>query len=156
MSRTEFTVETFYPHTIPAWMLADHYEENAPMKEQLKLAPDWSRYMEAQRRGEFLFLACRDAQTKDLVGYMAMFLHPHPHYRDTKVAVDDVHYLMPQYRGLGAGKAMIEIAENCAKERGATMFSMRCKAAQDHGAIFKKLGYELTDLVYIKDLTHEK
>lgn len=135
----------------PAWMLHDHYVENAPLKDTLKLDPDWSRYFEAQEKGEFLWVTARQAGS--IVGYMAVFLHPHPHYKGTIVAVDDVHYLMPVHRGNGNGKALIAFAEKAAFERGARVFSMRTKAEQSHGPLFEKLGYRLVDLVYVKELT---
>lgn len=133
-------------------MLADHYAENAPMKDVLKLKPDWAFYMEEQKFGRFLFITAR-ARTGEIVGYTALLLRRHPHYADTIVAVDDVHYLMPAYRGQGYGKHLIAFSETAARERGARLFSMRCKADQDHGFIFESLGYRLTDLVYIKELT---
>jgi GNAT superfamily N-acetyltransferase len=153
--RPEITlaVETLTPSTIPAWMLADHYAENAMFKDALKLAPDWDTYIKAQSKGEFIFVSAREVDgPKEIVGYVALFLRPHPHYRQTIVAVDDVHYLMPAYRGAGLGKIMLAFAEGAAKERGATIFSMRTKAGQDHGYIFTDMGYVLTDLVYVKDL----
>lgn len=134
-------------------MLADHYAEIAPMKQRFKLEPDWQEYLDEQRDGRLLFITARSAG--ELVGYMGVFLRPHLHYRKTIVAVDDLHYLMPMYRGLGFGKHLIEFGETAARARGATVFSMRCKAEHNHGAIFEKLGYQLSDLVFIKDLTHE-
>jgi GNAT superfamily N-acetyltransferase len=147
-----FAVEQLHPDLIPFQLFQDHYAEiAAPKNSFVKPAPDWSRYLEAQEKGEFIAIIARD-QGK-VVGYMSIFLQPHQHYIATVMAVDDMHYLMPSYRGRGAGKQMIEFAEQAAVERGATVFSMRCKAAQDHGHIFKSLGYELSDLVYLKELT---
>jgi GNAT superfamily N-acetyltransferase len=85
-------------------------------------------------------------------------MKPHLHYSATQVAINDVHFLRREYRGLGAGKAMIAFAEGAARAAGAKLFSMRCKAApeKDHGHIFTGMGYTLTDLVYVKDLTHEQ
>jgi GNAT superfamily N-acetyltransferase len=155
MDDIRFAVEQLSQNLIPGWMLLDHYDENAPIKRVFKQDLDWSKYMEAQDKGEFFLVTARIGLGK-MVGYMAMFLQPHLHYKQTKVARDDAHYLMPEYRGQGAGKAMIAFAEKMAAERGASVFSMRCKAAQSHGHIFESLGYKLTDLVYLKELNHEE
>jgi GNAT superfamily N-acetyltransferase len=166
MDDIRFAVEQLHPNLIPQWLLLDHYDENAPIKRVFKQDLDWSRYMQAQDKDEFFLVTARIGlpQLKvesaglvgKLVGYMAMFLQPHLHYRQTKVACDDAHYLMPEYRGQGAGKAMIAFAEKVAAERGASVFSMRCKAEQSHAHIFESLGYKLTDLVFLKELSHEE
>jgi GNAT superfamily N-acetyltransferase len=69
------------------------------------------------------------------------------------MATDDLHYLMPAYRNLGAGKAMLQIAEKVAIERGAVFIHLRCKAAHNHGYIFEGMGYVLTDFLYVKEIT---
>jgi GNAT superfamily N-acetyltransferase len=150
MDNIVFAVEDLTADLIPSWMLEDHYNENAPLKRTLQQDMDWTEYLDAQSDGEFFLVTARLGDR--LVGYMAVFIHPHLHYRATIVAVDDAHYLMPEFRGQGAGKKMIDFAEQTAKARGATVFSMRCKAAQSHGHIFESLGYKLTDLVYLKDI----
>jgi GNAT superfamily N-acetyltransferase len=155
MDDIRFAVEQLSQNLIPQWLLLDHYDENAPIKRVFKQDLDWARYMEAQDKGEFFLVTARIGIGK-LVGYMAIFLQAHLHYKQSKVALDDAHYLMPEYRGQGAGKKMIEFAEKTATERGATVFSMRCKADQSHGYIFEALGYKLTDLVFLKELTHEE
>jgi GNAT superfamily N-acetyltransferase len=155
MDDIRFAVEQLSQNLIPGWMLLDHYDENAPIKRVFKQELDWTRYMQAQDKGEFFLVTARIGLGR-MVGYMAMFLQPHLHYKQTKVACDDAHYLMPEYRGQGAGKAMIAFAEKTAAERGATVFSMRCKAEQSHAHIFESLGYKLTDLVFLKELSHEE
>jgi GNAT superfamily N-acetyltransferase len=155
MDDIRFAVEQLSQNLIPGWMMLDHYEENAPIKRVFKQDLDWTRYMQAQDKGEFFLVTARIGLGR-MVGYMAMFLQPHLHYKQTKVACDDAHYLMPEYRGQGAGKAMIAFAEKMAAERGATVFSMRCKAEQSHAHIFESLGYKLTDLVFLKELSHEE
>jgi GNAT superfamily N-acetyltransferase len=150
MDKIVFAVEELTPDLIPTEMMLDHYEENAPFKHTLRMDMDWTEYLDAQDDDEFFLITARlDGK---LVGYMGIFVHPHLHYRETMVAVDDAHYLMPGFRGQGAGKAMIDFAEKTAAARGATVFSMRCKVAQNHGHIFESLGYKLTDLVYLKDI----
>lgn len=152
MTEVTYQVEPLTPDRIPVWMLSDHYKENNKF-DALKLKPDWDYYISEQKAGRFFFVSAR-ARTGELVGYMAMFLRRHPHYADAKIAIDDVHYLMPAYRNLGYGVAMISFAESIAREAGATVFSLRCKNDEPHGGIFEALGYKLTDLVYVKDIRH--
>jgi GNAT superfamily N-acetyltransferase len=150
-----FDVERFSRYAIPIDILEAHYEELAPFKHLNRLKPDWGAYATMQERGELLFVTARKkTRPSHLVGYMIMVVRPHLHYQDVLVAVDDIHYLMPNFRGAGWGKKMIAFAEAEAAKMGAKIFSTRCKAKSDHGHIFESMGYELTDLVYIKDLTN--
>lgn len=66
---------------------------------------------------------------------------------------------MPRFRGLGVGKDLIAFSESVAAMCGAQMFVLREKydmgvERERHAHIFKSLGYELTDLVYTKDISN--
>lgn len=130
-----------------------HYDEVARLKAVLGRPDiDLEKYRELQRKGELALIGayCGDA----MVGYVFVVLSQHPHYKSVKVAVDDMHYLSPEYRQGMTGKTMLEVAEARARTMGAKVFTMRCKAGSGHGILFERMGYELTDLVYVKDLTH--
>lgn len=147
------------PRDLPADILQAHYDEIAEFKDVLQLDPNWREYDELNRRNQLiLVLACDPDKRGAVIGYAILIVKPHLHYRDTLVAINDVHFLRREYRGLGAGKAMIEFAEGCARAAGAKLFSMRCKAdpIKSHGHLFEGMGYKLADLVYVKDLTHER
>jgi GNAT superfamily N-acetyltransferase len=154
-SHLTISVEPLEHGKIPAWMFFDHYTEVGSNKDVQKLKPDWKFYFQEYKAGRLICVVARN-EVWDVVGYMSMFIRQHPHYSDCKVAFDDAHYLMPAYRGKGNGAAMIAFAEKAAREAGAVLFSMRCKADQPHGEIFEKLGYKLTDLVYLKDIRDAK
>jgi GNAT superfamily N-acetyltransferase len=144
------------PRDLPTALLKEHYDEIAEFKNVLQLDPDWREYDALSRSGQLItVLACSEGHA---VGYMILIVKPHLHYRNATVAIDDVHFLRREFRGIGAGKAMVAFAEKSARDAGATLFSMRCKADPDkeHGRLFEGMGYTLTDLVYVKDLTHEQ
>lgn len=125
------------------------------MKGVLALEPDWAEYQRLQEKGQLIFVAARSKRGR-VAGYAIIVLRPHMHYAGAKVAYDDAHYLAPKYRSQGWGKKMIQYAEKVALAAGAKVFSMRTKAGEhNHGHIFESMGYQLTDLVYLKDLTNE-
>jgi GNAT superfamily N-acetyltransferase len=146
-----FTLEPLRRGLFSPAILKFHYDESCPAKHLLRLEPDWDFYDQATERGETVCVTARD-HLGTLVGYIVMILRRHPHYADTILAVDDLHFLLPEFRGRGAGKLMLAFAEEKAREAGARVFSMRCKADSNHGFIFESMGYKLTDLVYIKEL----
>jgi len=114
---------------------------------------DIKKYERLQKEGRLIFVVARDHE-RVMVGYVFVVLKQHPHYKTVTVAVDDMHFLCPHYRKGLNGKKMLQFAEAEAAKRGAKVFTMRCKADHDHGKIFESMGYELTDLVYVKDLTN--
>lgn len=149
-------VEVLTEHLIPDILMQAHYDESASFKSARSLAPNWPIYVKLQAANELIFVTVRKRSKSgwlDMLGYMAVVLRADMHACETIVAVDDVHFLLPEYRNLGLGKRMIAFAECAAAERGAKLFSMRCKAAANHGYIFEDLGYTLTDFVYVKELT---
>lgn len=148
-----FRVEPVIPGQMPGWLVGDHFNEVGTLKDITQRPNiDYKRYIEAQKRGEFLLVVARDGEN-NMVGYVALFVQPHPHYAHIKAAVDDAHYLIPRYRGMRLGKAMIEFAYRAAANMGAKIFVGRCKASSNHGKIYEEMGFELSDLVYVRDLT---
>lgn len=137
-------------------MMGDHYNEIAVQKQVFKRPdPDWPFYMAEAKAGRLVLITAREKDTHLLVGYVVLLLKRHPHYQSIVVAENDLHYLNSIWRGMGNGKAMIQKAEEAAAKRGAKLFIMRTRHRKsEHGYIFEGLGYELTDLVYTKELTH--
>lgn len=146
-------MELFTKDSIPAPLLQAHHAEVGVLKDVLALEPDWSEYERLQEKGQLIFVTARSKRGR-VAGYALIVLRPHLHYAGTNVAYDDAHYLAPKYRSQGWGKKLIQYTERVAGAAGAKVFSMRTKAASNHGHIFDSMGYRLTDLVYLKDLTN--
>lgn len=147
-------MEFFNKDSIPVPLLEAHHAEVGVMKGVLALEPDWSEYERLQEKGQLIFVAARSKRGR-VAGYAIIVLRPHLHYAGAKVAYDDAHYLAPKYRSQGWGKKLIQYAERIAAAAGAKVFSMRTKSGEhNHGHIFEAMGYKLTDLVYLKDLTN--
>ena len=150
----EFGVEHFSKDSIPRELLEAHHAEVGVLKDVLALEPDWSEYEILQHKGQLIFVTARSRRDR-VAGYALIVLRPHLHYAGAKVAYDDAHYLAPKYRSQGWGKKLIQYAEKVALAAGAKVFSMRTKAgSSNHGHIFESMGYQLTDLVYLKDLSN--
>lgn len=131
-----------------------HYTEIATQKDVLNQPePDWGMYVAQEEAGNLILVVARDP-FGIIQGYCVLLLQQHPHYASVRVASDDLHYLEPRYRGVGTGKDMLYFAEKCAREAGASMMKLRLKAEKrpEDGKIFESMGYELTDLVYTKDI----
>lgn len=88
----------------------------------------------------FLFVAIVEDET---IGFISGELREgspafHP---KTWASVDDV-YVVPDYRSLGVGRALLENVEGWARERGASGISLQVAAANERGRKFyEKLGF---------------
>lgn len=145
-----FQVETF------AAMLPEgralfprHYEELALDKEKVPLAVDEERYLWIENQGGLH--VCTVRADGALVGYFICTLLPHLHYKDAgPMAYTDVYYIAPEHRRGGAGFRLIRCVERTLKMRGVTKIYLSHKRHQDHSALFLKLGYRATDIMYTK------
>jgi GNAT superfamily N-acetyltransferase len=88
----------------------------------------------------FLFVAVLEGET---IGFISGELRegsPTFHPR-TWASVDDV-YVVPEYRSLGVGRALLENVESWARERNASGISLQVAAANGRGRKFyKTLGF---------------
>jgi len=133
-------------------LLRAHWQEIAMFQDLQILDPDFEKYNEAEKKGALIIATVRDAETMQLVGYHVTFIVTMLHYRGVLGAMDDIHYLKPEYRLGWTAVRLIKFAEREARRRGAHLSIARAKAKSDHGALYKRLGYDLSDEVFLKRL----
>jgi len=125
-----------------------HYEELAMNQDAIKLDLDASRYEELEEKGALHIATVRD--NGELVGYFVSFLMPHLHYASAgTMAYTDMYWLKPRYR-TGYGAKLLLYVEHCWRQLGCTKAYLSCKVKQDHTAMFKLLGFELSDFFFVK------
>src|ERR1700689_2416429 len=90
-------------------MLERHYQEIAQFKSVQKLDPDWEAYYRDERQGRLWVMTARSAGA--LVGYIVMFLTHDRHYRKMLRAVEDLHFILPEYRKGMVGYRMLAKAK---------------------------------------------
>ena len=129
-----------------------HYDEIAPYPDLFKLKPDLEAYRNMEKAGALVIITARNDGI--LVGYFLMIVRAHPHYCDVVVALEDMKFVHPNYRGI-TGLRMIKYAEEVARELGCKVIVQRSKAKSEHGAMYRRLGYDLLDEVYMKRLDRE-
>jgi len=131
-------------------LLNAHWREVAQYPEVQVLDPDWQIYEQMERSGKLWVLTARDGGR--LVGYIVMMLSRHLHYRSLTIAIDDIHFIHPDYRKGLTGYRMIRTTVKAMQALGVRMCTFRTKAAKDHGQLFRRLGFEPNDIVYAKIL----
>jgi hypothetical protein len=138
------TLATSRDEALP--LLERHYEEIAQFKSVQKLDPDWDAYEALQRAGKLWVMTARDNGV--LVGYIVMIVTTDMHYRKLLRAVEDIHFILPEYRKGLTGYKMLARTVQAMRERGVGTVTFRTKANANHGVLFERLGGVLHDLVY--------
>lgn len=129
-------------------LLRSHWDEVCHDKAFLTLNPNYEVYRKLEDAGATALATVRVDDR--LVGYLLFILDHHLHYKHIKTAIEDLHYLHPDYRsGSGwAGFRLLKFGVDMVKARGATFITLRTKVRDNHGALFERMGFRATDVVY--------
>jgi GNAT superfamily N-acetyltransferase len=142
------TAPALWPEIMP--LLIAHKDEisNYP---DIALDPDVEAYHEIEARG---CLRCYTARLAGaLVGYAIFFVRHNLHYKASLQAVQDVLFVMKEYRHGRVGLGLIQYATEQLRAEGVQVEYQHLKMkTPDTIALFHKLGYEDVDLIVAKRL----
>lgn len=145
-----FAVESFVA-CIPEikTLITAHYEELALNRDKVPLDPRWDVYEELEKSDKLLFIALRN-DDKKLIGYSIGLIEYELHYKTTLGYNMDILYVDPEYRGHGAGNALITFLEAALKERKVQRIFLGSKCHKDIGNLFIHHDYKLVEMYYSK------
>ena len=129
-------------------LLQDHWLEVAKHKELMVLDPDWEKYQRLTDEGTMFSLVLR--RDGVVVGYSANLIGPHLHYKGLTVAINDVIYVAPAYRGTAAVRLMAKTRQ-VAKLKGARAVLWHAKPGTSLSRLLQKAA-TLQDEVYLQPL----
>lgn len=117
------------------------------------IKPDmlWAEYFMAADIGSVACFTARDASTGRLVGYNIYWIKQNPHYRHSKIAVADMVYLLPEYRG-GTGEKFISWCDTMLKGCGVQVVTQHVKTYFEFGSMLKRLEYVHVENLYVRRL----
>jgi GNAT superfamily N-acetyltransferase len=130
-------------------LLEKHWHEIAHWKD-IVLDPDIGFYAAGEAAGLIRCYTARDGD--NLVGYVVFFVRHNPHYRASLQAVQDVLFLLPEYRSGMAGVRLIREAERYLASEGVQVVYHHVKRTNKVGELLVRLGYEIVDEIYAKRL----
>lgn len=84
-----------------------------------------------------------------LVGYEIFFIFPHLHYPDKVFALQDVLYVDPSHRGVGAVKFILWTDEEL-HEQGADVILRHVTTKVDYSRVLSRLGYEELETSFVR------
>lgn len=142
-------IEPLFPDLVkeiqPLWR--EQYEEISGCDpDVIVLDPDYVRLREMEKIGAFVPITCR--VDGELIGYFFWLITPHLHYRKSLTAQDDVYYIQPLHRNLGAGRKMFEFAMQVCRDRKVKRVLLSCKVSHDHGQLIEAFGFKHFENLY--------
>lgn len=147
--KIEFAVELLddiFPEM--ADLFTQHYEEIAGHKDKIKLAPDMFRYTEMEKLGKLLICTIREQGR--LIGYSLYFVDTHIHYKHTLFAMNDILFLLPEYRKDGLALKLLAYCEVQMRRLGVDIAGIHMKTYASFDKLCELAQYDFTEKIYTK------
>lgn len=117
---------------------------------KVKLNPDWERYAELDASNVLrIFTARKDGE---LVGYCVVLVSTSLHYKDHKFAINDVVFVLPEYREGATGYHLIKAVEDHCREDGVSLISINTKVHIPFDSLMVGMEFDLIERIYSKYL----
>jgi GNAT superfamily N-acetyltransferase len=141
ISEEQYT-EALYEEALPLARL--QWEEIANYRELIPLSPRKDVYLASAKAGHLLFLTARFDGV--LIGYAIFFIVYTAHYGKSLFAVNDIIYVLPEYRKGSVGVRLVKESERETKKRGAMLIRFHCKLTNDFASLLDRLGYNTDEI----------
>ena len=132
-----------------AWdLFVAHWNEVGVFKDKMELFPNEDLYEQLATMGLLKLYVVRHDGV--IAGYSAFIIQQHPHYVTTKVAMNDILYVKPEYRKGSLSLKLMNFAEKNLQKEGVQFISMHSKTEHDFGVILRRKGYQPVETIYGK------
>lgn len=128
----------------------DHYAEVDSERNTFKLDPNFEVYEELEKMGGLTILVVRD--DNKIIGYAFFITNFSLHCKTVILAINDLFYVKPEYRGKEIGKILLEKSEEALKQRGVHQIIMMTKKYANFSPLLERNGYEEIEAVYKKNI----
>ncbi len=129
-------------------LLEKHYKEIAHYSD-IELDPDYDAYVKMESMGAVRVFTARD-DAGILVGYAIFFVRYNIHYKKSLQAHQDILFVDPARRGIGA--KLIQWSDEQLRAEGVQAVYHHVKSAHNFGPLLERIGYQLVDLIYARRL----
>jgi GNAT superfamily N-acetyltransferase len=133
---------------------AAHYAETESHYKHHQVAVNYQHYINCEERDSFVCFGARKLDTQELVAYLFVYIAPSAHDSST-VATSDMFYLLPEHRGSGIARRLLQVAQERMKELGADYMIVTDKSplgAPHLKVLFESEGYAQIAIAYSKVL----
>lgn len=133
------------PEILP--LLQDNHAEAQRDNYGTELDPDWDQYRTMETCGLLkIFTAREDGK---LVGYDIFIVGPHRHAVGSRVAINDMTYVVPEYRGFTA-VLLIKKSDISLKAMGCSVIVRHAQCNTQVHALLERIGYAPGELMMIR------
>lgn len=130
------------------WLYPMHWSEVASGAHGIPLKLNYEMYDFLEKDNQLLVVTARDDDK--IVGYHVMFINYHIRYKDSLTATSDAYFLHQNYRKGFNGYNLFKFTLKILKELGVYRMITQTKVSLNRGAIFKRLGFKETEVIYTK------
>lgn len=103
--------------------------------------------------GMLRVLTVRDDEGRRLIGYAAYLLMPAMFHQTVMTAHHVALYICPGHRRQGVARGLLDTADAYLQKIGARLVFQHTKDGErDHGALLRRMGYQIVDHVYVRRL----
>ena len=132
-------------------LLQADWDEIETERDIFPFALDWDHLTTCERRGTFKVVSAR--RGREILGYAAYMVLPHPHSRNALHAFNDVLYVKPKARG-SDGVKLIRTSETLLKGLGVKRIYYSSKIhfplGLKTGKLLERLGYPVVEFCHAK------
>ncbi len=126
------------------------YEELGRFGKDIQVDPNWTAYSELEEAQQLLGYIVRN-EDSIIVGYANFILQRHLHYEEL-FALNDVFYLLPEYREGMLGYKFIKFIEKELDYNHVRIIVWSVKPQKDYSKLLIRLGYGLLEMNYFRRL----
>lgn len=130
-------------------MMHDYYTRTIAHQDVPDLGFNWPLYKSFENTGKLVLYSARD---QELCGFAMYIIGQHPKYPSMFLASCDTLAVLPEARGQGLGKRLVEYASDGLRVLGCTHMSHNYRMIYDTVPLFEKIGFTLYEKVYMKEL----
>ena len=105
--------------------------------------PNWGIYQQLEDMNTLHIVTVRD--DKRLVGYHVSIIADHHRYKDTVVAENDIHYLLPKYRKGWLGYKFLKEVIRLLKNHNVNVILHNMKTSHSYLPLTERLGFRLIE-----------
>jgi len=132
-------------------LVRDYFKRTIAGKDTAPLVFKWPVYKALEDGGFYRLFVARDDD--HILGFALYAVFEHMHHSKQVYAQCDMIGVMPESRHKGIGRQLITYAEGWFREHGVThMLHLHRVVYRNTQPLFEKLGFELVELVYRKEL----
>lgn len=133
---------------------AAHYAETEVKYKHHTVGVNYAHMAACDEAGTMRCFGARLVDTNQLVAYLFVYISPSAHDSSLS-AVEDAYFIMPEYRGSGLARRLLQYSEKRLKELGVDYFFMSSKApvgGPNIGMFLETEGFKATAVMYTKVL----